>query len=122
MHPDSIKYTSFVTPDGQYEYTKMPFGLKNAPPVFQRFVNNLFRDLIEDGKLVIYLDDMLVATADFETHITAVTEVLRRVKKYGLELRLSKCKIAQTELEYLGYKANARGISLSNYSLISACL
>lgn len=49
VHKDSIKYTAFVTPNGQYEYQRMPFGLKNAPSVFQRFINNIFRDLTEKG-------------------------------------------------------------------------
>lgn len=50
MHEESIKYTSFVTPLGQYEYLKMPFDLKNAPLKFQRFVAQIFKDLIDAGE------------------------------------------------------------------------
>jgi len=58
----SIKYTSFVTPLGQFEFLRMPFGLTNAPRVFQRFNNNIFNKLINDNKILLYLDDILIAT------------------------------------------------------------
>ena len=45
IHPNSTKYTALVTPDGQYEYVTMPFGLKNVPSVFQRAILNALDDL-----------------------------------------------------------------------------
>lgn len=53
------------TPDSQYEYLKMPFVLKNGPSEFQRFMNAILREFIEAEKLVVYLDDIIIATADF---------------------------------------------------------
>lgn len=58
IEKDSIKYTAFVTPFGQFEYTKMPFGLKNAPARFQRYVNDILHDLIKDGHVVAYMDEI----------------------------------------------------------------
>ncbi|XP_037805707.1 uncharacterized protein LOC119599868 [Lucilia sericata] len=78
VEKDSIPLTSFVTPHGQYEYLRMPFGLKNAPANFQRFVTNIFRDLIDNRKSVIYIDDILIASTDFESHLQILTEVLKR--------------------------------------------
>ena len=98
MHEDSIKYTSFVTPNGQYEYNKMPFGLKNAPAFFQRFICTIFKDLLQSGKVVIYIDDITIATADFESHIQILSEVLDRLHKCGLELNLNKCKFGFLEI------------------------
>lgn len=46
---DSIKDTSFITSIGQFEWIKMPFGLKTAPSTFQIFINNVFSDLIKTG-------------------------------------------------------------------------
>ena len=49
IEEDSIKYTAFVTPDGQFEYLPMSFGLKNAPSVFQRFINRVVQKFIDQG-------------------------------------------------------------------------
>lgn len=62
MEGASVKFTAFVTPAGQYEYLRMPFGLKNGPSVFERFVTNIFRDMIDAGEIIIYIDDILIAT------------------------------------------------------------
>lgn len=114
MSEDSIPYTAFVTPLGQFEYCNMPFGLKNAPAVFQRFINTIFRGLIDAGKIVIYLDDISIATETFEEHIEILTEVLTLVREYGLELNLVKCKFAYREIEYLGYLVSEKGIRPSD--------
>ena len=53
IHADSIKYTSFITQDGQFEFVKCPFGLCNSPAVFQRHINQIVRPLIDDGSIVI---------------------------------------------------------------------
>lgn len=60
MHPTSVKFTSFVTPLGQFEYLHMPFGLMNAPRVFQRFVHSVFAPLIRGNEILLYLDDILL--------------------------------------------------------------
>lgn len=101
---ESVKYTSFVVPGGQYEYLKMPFGLANGPAVFQRFVTEIFRDLIQAGLLQIYLDDILIGTETLEQLIDILRKVMQRIRRYGLQLRLEKCKFAVKRLEYLGYK------------------
>ena len=56
---ESIKFTSFVTPLGQFEYLKMPFGLKTAPSTFQRFINTAFSELIRSADVMVYLDVIL---------------------------------------------------------------
>lgn len=115
MHEDSIQYTAFVTTDGQYEYTRMPFGLKNAPAEFQRFINTILRKFIESEKLVVYIDDILNASKDFDEHFQLVGDVLRTLRENGLELRLDKCKFAYNELDYLGYKTSPSGICPSDH-------
>lgn len=72
---DSIKYTAFVTPFGQYEYLKMPFGLKNTPARFQRYVNEVLCDLIKVGDVVAYMDDFLIATDTLEKHFEVLNQV-----------------------------------------------
>lgn len=62
MEEDSKKFTAFVTLNGQYEWEVVPFGIKNGPSGFQRFITRIFRDMIEAGEIIIYIDDILVAT------------------------------------------------------------
>lgn len=80
VSPDSRKYTSFVTPIGQYEYLKMPFGLKNAPAVFQRYINNIFKDFIAADKLLVYMDDILIASETLDDHLKALELAIQESK------------------------------------------
>lgn len=107
---DSIKLTSFVTPMGQYEYLRMPFGLKNAPSVFQRFINNIFRSLIVNDKLFVYMDDLLIATDTVCDHLEILKKVMDLVSVHSLKLRYDKCKFMFSNIVYLGYKIDLEGI------------
>lgn len=110
MEEESIKFTAFVTPFGQYEYTKMPFGLKNGPAVFQRFINTVFRDMIDRGDIIIYIDDILIATKGVEENLRILQKVLERLNSFGLEIKLKKCHLIKSEIDYLGYIADKRGV------------
>lgn len=106
----SIKYTSFVTPIGQFEFLRMPFGLTNAPRVFQRFVNEYFDKLIRENKILLYLDDILVATENTDEHLDILKDVFEIARRYRLRFRLDKCFFVRTEIIYLGYLVNKYGI------------
>lgn len=100
MVEDSIKYTSFITPFGQYKYRKMPFGLKNAPARFQRFVHEVLSDVIKTGNVVAYIDDFLVATDTIEEHLETLDKVFRLLMNNLLELRLDKCHFLYEEIGF----------------------
>lgn len=106
----SAKYTSFVTPEGQYEYVRMPFGLKNGPSVFQRYINKILKPFVDAGKVIVYMDDILIASEDIDEHLALLSEVLRCVAVNGLELQLKKCKFAYSSIEYLGFVLSSEGI------------
>ena len=82
---------AFKTNEGLFEPTVMPFGLRNAPAVFQRMVNTQFADILAKGDTVNYMDDFLVATKDRTTHIERVNELLGRLQKLDLYLKPDKC-------------------------------
>lgn len=88
MHNDSIKYTSFVSPLGQYEFLKMPFGLKNSPAVFQRYIHEVFRDLIDAQLIVIYMDDILIGGRTLAEHNELLKIVMDRLCRRGLKLNM----------------------------------
>ena len=52
----------FITPKGLFELTVMFFGLSNSPATFQQFMNDLFKDMIAEGWLIVYMDDMLITS------------------------------------------------------------
>ncbi|GFW89461.1 retrovirus-related Pol polyprotein from transposon 17.6 [Trichonephila clavipes] len=67
---DCRNYTSFIVPDGQFEFNKVPFGLSTSPGVFQRYVSSIFRDLTRKGIVIRYLDDLVIpAKNEQEGHI-----------------------------------------------------
>lgn len=114
LEPESMKYTAFVTPFGQYEYCRMPFGLKNGPSVFQRWISTILRDLIEEGQIIVYIDDILIATKTVDEHLIVLKRLMSRLAEYKIEIKPSKCKFLQKQIEYLGYVANEGGICLTN--------
>ena len=70
----------------------MQFWLKNAPAVFQRIMNTQFTNIIAQGNIIIYLDNILIATEDnVETHRRVVGQVLNRLQELNLYLKPSKC-------------------------------
>ncbi|GBM92192.1 Transposon Ty3-G Gag-Pol polyprotein [Araneus ventricosus] len=88
--PSSKKFTSFVSDIGQYELNKMSFGLTNSPSVFQRYIYNIFRDLIKENVVMIYLDDLVISSENETQGIERVHRVLKTASEYGLELNIKK--------------------------------
>lgn len=106
---ESRHKTAFVTPDGQYEFNRMPFGLVNAPSVFQRAVNKILNKARVKYALV-YMDDVLIPAKDFEEGLTRLEEVLSLLREGGLTLKLNKCKFFLNKIDYLGFEISAEGI------------
>ncbi len=94
---------AFKTNMGLFEPTVMPFRLHNAPAVFQRMMNTQFADIIAIGKVIIYMDDILVATRnDPEEHRQMVNRVLEQLAKLDLYLKPGKCQFEVKRIEFLG--------------------
>jgi hypothetical protein len=104
--------TTFRTRYGSFEWLVMPFGLSNAPAVFQRFMNDVFSDMV-DVCVVVYLDDILIYSNDTASHKKHVKEVLRRLRKHGLYARADKCEFHTEQVEYLGYVLSPEGLSMA---------
>ena len=91
----------------------MLFGLTNTPAVFQWFMNNIFSDLV-NVCVVIYLDDILVYSADEAEHTQQVRKVLRRLCKNSLYARVDKCEFHSDTVEYLGYVLSPEELMMSS--------
>ena len=92
---------AFQTNRGLFEPLVMFFRLTNSPATFQTMMNSLFRNLINRGKVVIYMDDIMIFTADLDEHRRIVTEVLQILQDNKLYLKHTKCEFEQSETEYL---------------------
>ena len=103
--------TAFRTKYGLYRYKVMPFGLTNAPAVFQRFMNDIFRDLL-DVTVIVYLDDILIYSTDPEKHEEHVKEVLKRLAENQLFCKPSKCFFGVNTVTYIGLVISPEGISM----------
>jgi len=91
----------------------MPFGLTNAPAAFQRFMNDVFSDLL-DMCIVVYLDDILIYSDDITQHQSHVKEVLKWLQKVGLYAKAEKCEFYSDSVEYLGYVLSPSGLTMSD--------
>lgn len=109
IEKSSQEKTAFVTPDGQFEFTRMPFGLVNAPSVFQRTMNKILSEAKVKYALV-YMDDILIPAQSFEQGMSRLSEVLTLLRKGGLTLKLSKCNFFMDNIDFLGFQINADGI------------
>ena len=86
---------------GLFKPLVMFFGLTNLA-TFQTMMNNIFKDLIDEGYVVVYMDDILVYTHTIEHHWEVVTRVIDILQKHQLYLKVEKCTFKCTMVEYLG--------------------
>ncbi|KAG0431354.1 Retrovirus-related Pol polyprotein from transposon [Dictyocoela muelleri] len=110
MRKKSIKYTSFLILNEQYEYTRMQFGLTNAPRCFQRIMVNIL------GKIPfvkIYLDDVLIHSEKISEHYNHVMKVCECLINAGMSINLDKCSFGKFKIEYLGHYITPHGYYLN---------
>ena len=87
---------------GLFEPTVMFFGLTNSPATFQSMMNEILKDLVDDGHVLVYLDDILIFTMTVREHQVLVTKVMERLRENGLCLKPEKCSFEEDSVEYLG--------------------
>ncbi|KAK3563211.1 hypothetical protein QTP86_018263 [Hemibagrus guttatus] len=103
--------TAFVTPTAHYEYLAMPYGLVNAPAVFQDFMHKVLRDFLHKFVLV-YIDDILIYSRSMANHQRHVAEVLHWLRAYHLFLKAEKCLFHQSSVQFLGYVIDRSGVRM----------
>ena len=107
IHPDDQPKTAITTPFGLFEFTQMPFGLRNAAQSFQRFMDNTFRDL---PFVFVYIDDIVVVSANEDEHRRHLEIIFQRLVANGITINATKCEFAVESLDFLGHYINASGI------------
>ena len=111
LDEESQEKTGFVTFFGQFKFTRLPFGLATAPGAFQQRVAKALGPL-NWTEAMVYIDDILVFSNDFETHLQSLEQVFLRLNKVNMKAKLKKCEWARSELLYLGHIINRQGIKV----------
>jgi hypothetical protein len=103
--------TAFITRYGLYQYKVLPFGLCNGPATWQRYMNNVIQEFLDDF-VTVYLDDLLIYSASLEEHRTHVRSVLLKLRAAGLPVDIDKCEFHVQEVKYLGLIITPEGLNM----------
>ena len=104
---EDVPKMAIATPFGLFEFTRMPFGLKNAAQTFQRLMDSVTSKL---RGVFIYLNDVLVASTTAVNHERDLRELFRTLQDNGLVLNTGKCVFGASELDFLGHRVSMHGI------------
>jgi cleavage and polyadenylation specificity factor subunit 1 len=107
MHSADIEKTAITTPFGLFEFTRMPFGLRNAGCTFQRLMDRALAGL---NNAFWYLDDIIVASKSVQEHVENLCGLFERLQKNGLIVNSDKCVFAVSTVDFLGHTVSGRGI------------
>lgn len=116
LDPKTRHKTAFSTPHGHFEYKRLAFGLKNAPPSFQRMMDRALVGLLGNG-IFVYLDDIIVCGKTLEEHNENLRKLFQRLREVGLKLQPDKCEFLAPELAYLGHVITPNGIKPNPFKI-----
>src|SRR5450432_1544087 len=111
MNPESEELTTFRTRYGSYKCKVLPFGLTNGPATYQRYMNDVLFDFLDDF-CTAYLDDILIYSENPKEHEGHVRKVLERLRKAGLQADIKKSEFSVLETKYLGFIVAIKGIQV----------
>jgi hypothetical protein len=111
IDPESEEYTTFRIRYGSYKYKVLPFGLCNRPATYQRYINDVLLDYLDDFYMA-YLDNILIYLENLAQHELHIKSVLARLRKAGLQVDIKKCEFNVTRTRYLGYVLTIEGLEV----------
>lgn len=102
--------TGFVTQHGHWQWTSLPFGLRNSPAIFQRILAGIIRRNNLEHCCCNYIDDILIFSESFEEHIQHLEALMEAIKKEGFRLKFLKCNFAMNSVHYLGHEIEENSV------------
>ncbi|KAI5327446.1 hypothetical protein L3X38_026842 [Prunus dulcis] len=113
MAEQDIHKTAFMCPGhiGAFEYTVMPFGLRNAGATYQRAMNSIFHDMIGHS-LEVYIDDVVIKSPEEGNHISSLRKAFLRMRQHKLKMNPKKCVFGVQAGNFLGFLVHQRGIEV----------
>lgn len=113
------KKTGFVTQEGHFQWTCLPFGLKTSPAIFQRILSNILRKYKLTDFSVNYIDDILIFSKSFDEHIGHLKQLLEAILTEGFRLKFTKCTFASAYVKYLGHIIQNNSVKPVKDNLVS---
>ena len=110
MSPEAKRKAAFVTNEGLFQFRVMPFGLCNAPAMFERLMDRVLCGM-RWSRCLVYLDDVISFGKTVPEAILRLEEVLARLSEFGLQLKAKKCTFMQTEVAFLGHIVGRTGLA-----------
>ena len=112
MAPKDAEKTTFKTPMGNFYYTVMPFGLKNAGATYQRAMTAIFHDMMQQ-ELEDYVDDIVVKSKKREEHFYVLKRVFERCRAFKQRMNPLKCAFGVSSGKFLGFLVHSKGIDVN---------
>jgi transposase InsO family protein len=109
---DSKKYTVFATTEGLFQFTRVAFGLCNAPSYFQEVIQNEVLGHLRDAAIV-YIDDILIFGEDEDEFLRNLDRVLEALEKHGIVVKPQKCRLGLASVEYVGLKISGETVDMT---------
>ncbi len=110
MAGESCDLTTFVSPWGKYRFKRMPFGLKNAPAMFQSLMETVLKECLVFAS--VYIDDVLIYSSSWSEHLQHIEQVLVALKEAGLTAKPGKCQWGRCHLDYLGHRVGGGKVAV----------
>jgi hypothetical protein len=113
MAKEDASKTAFICPGfiGLFEWVVMTFGLKNAGATYQRAMNLIFHELL-GNTMEVYIDDIVVKSAEFSSHVAELHKAFDKMRRYGLKMNPRKCDFGVSAGKFLGFAIHEHGIEI----------
>ena len=109
LSEEASEKSAFITPWGKWKFNRVPFGLREAPGIFQNLMDQILAGV---DYAMAYLDDLIIFSSDsYEEHLTYLEEIMHSLETTGLKVKQSKCHWFVEEVQYLGHMISGGGIA-----------
>ncbi|MBW0550153.1 hypothetical protein O181_089868 [Austropuccinia psidii MF-1] len=122
LMPKDKKLLRIITHCGIYWYLRMPFGIKNAPSHYQRMRNTIFPTELSEGRLIIYIDDIIICSDSWYLHLERLARVPNKVAEVNMKISLKKCNLGFEELKSLGHVVSGLRLSIDKNKVAAVLL
>jgi transposase InsO family protein len=102
LHEKDIPKTAFNTRYGAYEFLVTPFGLKNSPSAFQRMMDEILKEYLDEF-VIVYIDDLLIYSSTMKEHMEHLEMVAKRLNDYAIQINMKKSSFGRKSVVYCGY-------------------